>query len=302
MKNEIMKQWIGPFAAVVTPFDEKGQILPDDFQTLVGSYIDDGTRGIIIAGHNGECWNLKQEELKQLVGLAVESAAGRVPVLCGTEAITVDEMLAMTESVADAGAEGIMVEPPYVVTTSTEVEIVDRFEQIATRSSLPLFLYNNPRRTQINIDVSILQKLAKHENIIAIKESTRDFSELTMKVQLVGKDINVFVGPSPLILPGLLIGAKGFISSGPMELLRSDGYRLYELAVAGKVEEALALHFKVTSLYKALFGFGTWPAALKASMNLLGRPAGIPRLPVHPLGPEETKRLKAVLQEVGVLI
>ncbi len=296
-----MEKWTGPFAAVVTPFDERGHILQDDFQNLVRSFIDDGTRGIIIAGHNGECWNLKLEELIHLVGLAVEAAAGRVPVLCGTEAITVEEILEMTDGVANVGAEGIMVEPPYVVTTSTEEEIVDRFEQIATCSSLPLLLYNNPRRTQINIDVSILQKLAKHENIVAIKESTRDFSELTHKIQLVGKDINIFVGPSPLILPGLLIGAKGFISSGPMELLRNDGYRLYELAIAGKVEEALELHFKVTSLYKALFGFGTWPAALKASLNLLGRPAGIPRLPVLPLDRDETERLKVVLQEVGVL-
>ena len=300
MKNTVRERWTGPFAAVVTPFDEKGAILTDNFQTLVSSFIEDGARGIIIAGHNGECWNLDPQELQLLVRLAVKAAAGRVPVLCGTEAITVEEILKMTESVAQAGAEGIMVEPPYVVTTSTEVEIVNRFEEIATRSSIPILLYNNPRRTQINIDVSILQKLAQHENIVALKESTRDFSELTMKIQLVGKDINIFVGPSPLILPGLLIGAKGFISSGPMELLRSDGYRLYELAIAGNVEEALELHFKVTSLYKALFGLGTWPAALKASLNLLGRPAGIPRLPVLPLDHNETERLNVVLREIGI--
>lgn len=301
MKKELKEKWVGPFIAIVTPFNEKGQILPDAFQALVKSFIDDGARGIIVSGHNGEAWNLTQAELKQLISLAKEEAAGRVPVLCGIEAITAQEVVHIAESLAAAGAAGIMVEPPYVVTTSTEAELIDRFEQIASGSPVPVLLYNNPRRTQIHITLNVLEKIAKHENIIAIKESTRDFSELTLKIQGVGKDINFFVGPSPLILPGILIGATGFISSGPMEFLRKDGYRLYELAAAGKIKEATELHFKVTELYKALFGLGTWPAALKAALNLVGRPAGIPRLPVHPLNPKEIEKMKGILQSNGVL-
>jgi 4-hydroxy-tetrahydrodipicolinate synthase len=267
----------------------------------VGGFIEDGARGIIVAGHNGECWNLTVEEMKRLISLAKEAAAGRVPVLCGIEAMTAPEVLRIAESLAAGGAEGIMVEPPYVVTTSTDAELIDRFEQIATGSPVPVLLYNNPRRTQIHINLTVLEKLAEHENIVGIKESTRDFSELTLKVQRVGKALNVFVGPSPLILPGMLIGAKGFISSGPMELLRKDGFRLYESAAAGNIREALDLHFKVTELYKALFGLGTWPAALKAALNLVGRPAGIPRLPVHPLSAGEIENMKAILRGIGVL-
>ena len=301
MKSKLMEQWIGPFIAIVTPFDENGRIIPEDFQALVSSFIDDGSRGIIVAGHNGESWNLTEEELKRLILLAKEAAAGRVPVLCGIEAMTAQEVVGIAESLAAAGAEGIMVEPPYVVTTSTDAELIDRFERIASESPVPVILYNNPRRTQIHISITVLEEIAEHDNIVAIKESTRDFSELTLKVQRVGKDINIFVGPSPLILPGMLIGAKGFISSGPMELFRKDGYRLYELAAAGNVQEALNLHFKVTELYKALFGLGTWPAALKAALNLAGRPAGIPRLPVHPLSPKEVEKMKEILRDMGVL-
>jgi 4-hydroxy-tetrahydrodipicolinate synthase len=202
---------------------------------------------------------------------------------------------------AEAGADGIMVEPPYIVTTSTDAEICDRFERIADRSPVPVMMYNNPRRTQISLKPEIVSQLAKHENIVAIKEATRDFAELTLKIELAAENIKIFVGPSPFILPGVMFGAHGFISSGPMELLRQDGARLFELAAAKDVNAALPLHFTVTKLYRALFGLGTWPAALKAAMNMLGRPVGQPRLPVHPLGSPETARLKETLRNVGVL-
>ncbi len=300
-KEKIMKKWVGPFVAIVTPFDKKGRIMQDAFQDLVRSFIDDGSRGIVIGGHNGEAWNLKKEEMKQLILLANQEAAGRVPVLCGIEAITAEEIVQTAEFLAEAGASGIMVEPPYVVMKATDAELIDRFERIASGSPVPVLLYNTPRRTQIDINVTVLEKIAKHENIVAIKESIRDFSELTLKIQRVGKDINFFVGPSPLILPGILIGATGYISSAPMEYLRKDGYRLYELAKAGKAREAMPLHFKVTELYKALMGIGTWPAALKAGLNLVGRPAGIPRLPVHPLSPAEVTKMKEILSRNGIL-
>ena len=301
MKKKLQAKWMGPFVATVTPFDKKGLIMKDAFQDLVKSFMDDGARGIIVAGHNGEAWNLKKEELKELVALASKATAGRVPVLCGIEAITASEIVQTAEVLAEAGASGIMVEPPYVVMKATDAELIDRFERIASGSPIPILLYNTPRRTQIDINITVLEKIARHENIVAIKESTRDFSELTLKIQRVGKDINFFVGPSPLILPGVLIGATGYISSGPMEYLRKDGYRLYELAKAGKVREAMELHFKVTELYKALMGIGTWPAALKAGLNMLNRPVGIPRLPVHPLNPAEINKMKAVLRRNGVL-
>jgi 4-hydroxy-tetrahydrodipicolinate synthase len=301
MKKDVLRKWQGPFVAIVTPFDQKGRIVAGDFKILVESFIEDGARGIIVAGHNGESWALKVEEMKSLVSLAVETANGRVPVLCGVEARRSEDVIDIAESVVEAGAQGIMVEPPYIVTTATDSELINRFEHIADKSPVPVMLYNNPRRNQINLSAEVLSKLAKHENIAAIKESTRDLGELTVKIELAGKDLNIFVGPSTLIFPGLLLGAKGFISSGPMELLRKDGYRLYELAVAGKVKEAIKLHFKVTRIYRALMGIGTWPAALKASLNALGRPAGIPRKPVHPLSREDNKRLIQILQSVGVL-
>jgi 4-hydroxy-tetrahydrodipicolinate synthase len=293
--------WRGPFIAITTPFDAQGKIVETDFRILVNSFVNDGATGIIVAGHNGESWALKHGEFERLVRIAVNEAKGRVPILCGVESRDAAGVIEEARSVAGAGAQGIMVEPPYVVTTSTDAEIIDRFERIANDSPVPVMLYNNPRRTQIHVKPETLAKLAKHQNIVALKDASRDFGDLSAKIDLAGNDINIFVGPATQILPGILLGARGFISSGPMELMRRDGFRLYELATQQRVEEAIPLHFLATRIYRMLFGIGTWPAALKAAMNAIGRPAGLPRLPVHPLGPQEEEALKKTLRELGLL-
>jgi len=300
-KQDIMKKWYGPFIAIVTPFDEHGRIVAEDFRTLVNSFIEDGATGIIVGGHNGESWALKTKDLEQLVALAVDEAKSRVPILCGLEGRSAEDVVEEAKAVAGVGAEGIMVEPPYIVTTATDAEILDRFERIANNSPIPVMMYNNPRRTQIHLNPSMVARLAKHENIVALKDASRDLADLTLKIAMAGKDISIFVGPSTLILACVSFGAKGFISSGPMELMRKDGRRLYDLAAGKKIEEGLPLQFTATKLYGILFGTGTWPAALKAAMNALGRPAGVPRLPVHRLTPEATAQLTKRLKEVGVL-
>jgi 4-hydroxy-tetrahydrodipicolinate synthase len=300
-KQEILEKWWGPFPAIVTPFDEKGRIVPESFRTLVASYVEDGVRGIIVGGHNGESWALKPKDLEELVALAVDEVKNQLPILCGIEGRSPEDVVETARIVEGAGAEGIMVEPPYIVTTSTDAEIIDRFERIANKSPLPIMMYNNPRRTQVGLKPAVVAQLAKHENIAAIKESTRDFGEFTLKLELSREDINIFVGPATFILPGVLYGAKGFVSTGPMELMRKDGRRLYDLAAAGKVEEAIPLQFTAAKIYIALFGLGTWPAALKAAMNALGRSVGIPRLPIHPLGQEEVDHLTKTLREIGIL-
>jgi dihydrodipicolinate synthase/N-acetylneuraminate lyase len=119
-----------------------------------------------------------------------------------------------------------MVEPPSVVPTSTDAEHIDRFERIASSSPVPVMLYNNPRRTQIRLKPAMLATLAKHPNIVALKNARRDFCDLTTKMELAGKALNIFVGP--------------------------------------------------------------------AALNALGRPAGLSRLPVHPLEPKERDLLQSL--------
>jgi len=146
----------------------------------------------------------------------------------------------------------------------------------------------------------VVAKLAQHENIVALKEAVNDFAAITAKIEQTRGRLNIFVGQAALIAPGVLFGAKGFISSGPMEIMRGEGARLYELASRGDVHGVYPLHVKAIRVFTALFSMATWPATLKAAMNALGYPAGVPRLPVHSLGRAEQANLFKALEDAGV--
>jgi 4-hydroxy-tetrahydrodipicolinate synthase len=292
--------WEGPFAAVVTPFDAAGAIRYDDFATIVERFVANGATGVVVSGHNGESWALELDEQRELVRTAREAAGPDVPVLCGLEHVRAAHVVAAAEAVAEAGAAGVMIEPPYVVTTSSRDEALDRFGAIAEGSPVPLMLYNNPRRTQIDLSPELIAELAAIPNVAALKDANRDLRHLTRVLELCGDTIAVFAGPSALVLPGVLLGARGFVSSGPLELLGARGGAYYRLLKDRRLDEALPIHTLLSAMYGVLFGIGTWPAALKASLEMLGYPAGVPRAPVRPLDAAQRARLRALLVGVGL--
>lgn len=294
--------WHGPFSAVVTPFNEKGDIQFEDLRKLVEIAIEDGACGFAFCGHNGENWALSRKERIEVAKTVVSQVNGRVPVVCGVGGTSPVEKIEICKEVIDTGVDGVMLEPPYVVTTATDDEIYTHLEQIASAiGDTDILLYNNPRRTQIPISPKLLCRLVEIDNIKGLKESTRDFGELSEKIALCGDKISIMVGPASMIYPGILMGAKGFVSSGPLEFMGKDGYRLYKAAVERDHDTALPLQRTANIMYGTLFGLGTWPAALKAGLNLLGKPAGVPRAPVHALSPEQTEKLRCRMHEVGLL-
>lgn len=294
--------WHGPFSAVVTPFNEKGEIQFDDLRQLVEVALADGACGFAFCGHNGENWALSRAERVQIAKVVVSQVNGRVPVVCGIGGSSPIEKIAIAKEVIDEGVDGVMLEPPYVVTTSTNDEVFDHYEQIASAiGNTDILLYNNPRRTQINMSPALINRLTQIDNVKGLKESTRDFGQLSETIALCGHKISIMVGPASMIYPGILMGAKGFVSSGPLEFMGRDGYRLYEASVNKDHETALPLQMKANIMYGTLFGLGTWPAALKAGLNLLGRPAGVPRAPVHALSSQQIEKLRARMAEVGLL-
>lgn len=300
-----MKQhepWHGPFNAVVTPFNEKGEIQFDDLRQLVEIAINDGACGFAFCGHNGENWALSRPERVQVAKTVVSQVNGRVPVICGVGGTSPVEKIAICREVIDEGVDGVMLEAPYVITTATDDEVYDHYEQIASAiGDTDILVYNNPRRTQIDISPALLERLTQIDNVKGLKESTRDFSQLTEKIARCGDKISIMVGPASMIYPGILMGAKGYVGSGPLEFMGRDGYRLYEAAVNRDHETAKPLQTKAKIMYDTLFGLGTWPAALKAGLNLLGKPAGVPRAPVHALNAEQVEQLRRRMQEVGLL-
>ncbi len=293
--------WEGVYPAIITPFNEDGSIDDRGFEVIVGKFAGWGIHGLVIAGHNGEGWALQHGERAHLTRLARRVIGDRLPIAVGIDAISSAEILKETREVLAAGADGIMIEPPFLITTATRDETIARFSEVLDGCGCPVIVYNNPRRLQINISLDIYAALTPHKNLVGIKEAYRDLAHLILLIKQTGDDATVFVGPAPYILPGILMGARGFISSGPLELMGADGVELYNACRARDLDRATALAYRATAMYPMLFGIGTWPASLKAAMNMMGLPAGVPRRPVLPLDRDAAAKLRRNLEKLGVL-
>ena len=300
--SAITKDTLSGFVpAIVTPFSPSGEIMADAFSGLVGWLIDSGAQAICVAGDNGESWTLDAGERGQLTRIAVDRAAGRVPVLTGATAPSSAQTIRYAQVAASAGASGLLVMPQTYVLKATREELVRRFDALAKAVDLPIVAYNSPRRTGgLDLGLDDLEALMQVAPIVAIKESNRDFFHHTHLLHRFRDRLAVMVGPCHYIFPGLALGARGFIATGP-ELLGAAVRRIVPLAAGAPSAEAAELHYKLTTIYQALMATGTWPAALKAALNLLGQPAGVPRDPVLPLSGAALDSLRAAMDRLGLL-
>jgi len=286
--------------AVVTPFDERGAIQLGAFSDLVGWLIDLGATAICVAGDNGESWALDAPERRSLVEAAVKRSAGRVPILGGASAPTLANSVRYAEASLEGGAAGLLVMPQTYVLKATRSELVTRFSSLAKAVDAPIVLYNSPRRAGLGLLPDDIAAVLDVAPVIGLKESTRDFAHLTEIIDRFGKRISVMVGPGYFIFPGIALGAKGYIATGP-ELLGPVAGRITAMATEKPSAESRALHTRITKIYDGLMGLGTWPAAFKAALNLIGQPAAVPREPVQALDAQATEKLKRLLDECGVL-
>jgi 4-hydroxy-tetrahydrodipicolinate synthase len=289
----------GPIPAVVTPFTEAGEIMEDAFREVVERQIAIGAGGICVAGDNGESWALDATERGRLTRLAVEQARGRVPVILGASAPTARATIAYGRVALEAGAAGLLVMPQPYVLKATREELLRRFDALAKAVDLPIVAYNTPRRSGIDLTVDDIVAICDAAPVVAIKESSRDFFHHTHLLHRLRDRISVLTGPSHYILPCVALGARGFIATGP-ELLGKECGRIMALGAATPSEEGRAMHQKLTVLYQMLMGTGTWPAALKAALNLLGWPAGVPREPVMALAGADLDKVRRTLDELGL--
>lgn len=287
--------------AIVTPFTAAGEIMTDAFSDLVGWLIDIGASGICVAGDNGESWTLDVEERGRLTRIAVDRAAGRVPVLTGCSAPGSAQTIRYARAAADAGAAGLLLLPQSYVLKASREELLRRAEALAKSVRLPIVAYNSPRRTGIDLSLDDLEALMGVAPIIGIKESNRDFFHHTHLLHRFRERLAIMVGPCHYIFPGLALGAAGFIATGP-ELLGHDAGRITELARQAPGAEQAMLHHRLTVLYQMMMGTGTWPAALKAALNLLGQPAGVPRDPVLPLPADQVETVRRTMTELGIAV
>lgn len=296
-------EWKGVMHAVVTPFDADGALDEEAFRANAEAFLAEGVHGLVLAGDNGEAWAISDDEKVQLTRLTrqiIDEAKLSAKLVVGTTAIPTDKTIEMTRRVADSGADGAMVGPPTHVVTATLAELTTRFERVAREGGLPVILYNNPRRNQINLTPDIVDRLADIPGIVGLKDSVRDFGQFTATLRRAKDRINVMLGPCTQIFPAILLGGAGYISTGP-DILGKAGVDYYHDLVAGRVEQCVPVHFQLQQVYSALNGIGTWPTSLKAAFDLVGKRGGYPRQPLLPLSTEERERIRGVLVQSGIL-
>ncbi|MCC6193248.1 MAG: dihydrodipicolinate synthase family protein [Burkholderiales bacterium] len=287
--------------AVVTPFKPDGAIDEPAFAALVDWLIGLGATSICVAGDNGESWNLDVDERARLTRLAVDAARGRVPIATGVSAPSARQTIKYAQAVVEAGAQGLLVLPQPYVLKATRDELVRRFAALARAVDVPIVLYNSPRRSSgIELTVDDVDAIMNAAPVIGIKEASRDFFHHTHMIERFAGRMSIMVGPCHFILPGLALGAHGYIATGP-ELLGKLAARLPEIARAAPGAEYADAHFKLTRLYEMMMGTGTWPSALKAALNLIGQPAGVPREPVMPLAGAELEKVTRVMRSCGLV-
>lgn len=289
----------GNVPAVVTPFSASGDLMIDAYSELVHWHLEQGADGICVAGDNGEIWTLSAEERQLLAATTVRLVSGRVPVVMGVSTTTAKQTTVYAEIAAAAGVNALMIGPQSYVMKATTKELVQRLEAIHRAVPLPIVLYNSPRRTNISLTIELMQAIIGAVNVVALKEASRDFFYLSHVLRHFANRLAVMVGPAPYILPGLALGAAGFISSGP-ELMGGIAATLMQTAAAAPTPALRDIQYRLTRVYETLMSLGTWPAALKAGHHLIGRNAGMPRDPVLPLEADAVAVLSAVLRECGV--
>lgn len=291
----------GNIPAVVTPFDEQARIDYDVFARLIEWHLSRGVDGICVAGDNGESWSLSFDERKRLSQEAARVIDGRVPLVVGATATSNRESAKNAVMAAEVGADAILLMPQTYVLKASRSELVARFALVAETADIPIIFYNSPRRAGIDIGMDELAAICDAAPIVGIKESSREFFHTTHLLKQFGKKMAVLIGPCHYILPGIALGAAGFIATGPELLPAESMRRVIPVGRERPGEEYAKLHYQLTGIYETLMGLGTWPASLKAALALVGQPAGVPREPILPLDAETTAKLSSALENLGAL-
>jgi 4-hydroxy-tetrahydrodipicolinate synthase len=292
--------WQGNLCAVVTPFNRDGSIDRTAFVRNIEILVEEGVDGVVVAGCTGEFWSLSDEERIELFELA-RGATSKV-VIGNASAIRTTHSIAFAKAAKARGLDGIMLTPPYYARPNGQ-EILHHYQQVSAAVETPILLYNIPSRQAVAPSVALINQLADVDNVVAIKQSVADFHTVIETIETVQDRILVLPGHSvDRGLPVLVMGADGYVSSVEPQAMGAEAASLYRLAVEGNLSEALRVQRRCIALDKAIHGdVGTFPASLKAAMNLRGRPGGYPREPFLPLTPTQEHTLATLLHELGLL-
>lgn len=278
--------------AMVTPFDQHGEIDFNATSDLVNYLLANGTDGLVVCGTTGESPTLSTEEKVALFKFVVEVVDGRVPVIAGTGSNNTRASISLTKLAEEVGVDGIMLVAPYYNKPSQE-GMYQHFKAIAESTSLPVMLYNIPGRSVVNISAETVIRLSQIPNIVAVKEASGHLDDMAEIIKQTADDFSLYSGDDGITLPVLSIGGVGVISVAS-HIIGNEMQDMVSRFKNGDLAGAAAAHRELLPIMKALFAAPS-PAPVKAALNMKGINVGGLRLPLIPLNEEETRTLQNVL-------
>ena len=295
MKNTI---FTGAATAIVTPMTETG-IDYEALGRLVDFQIAEGINAIVVMGTTGENATIEHEEQADVIRFVVDRTAKRVPVIAGTGTNNTEHVLANTRAACAAGADAVLVVTPYY-NTATQNGLIQHFAAVADASTVPVILYNVPGRTGCNLQPKTVAKLAKHPNIVAIKEAAGNMAQAIELIALCGDEIDIYSGEDALTVAMMAMGAKGTISV-LSNVVPAMTVEMTDAALAGDFAKAAGLQCRMLPLINALFSEVN-PIPAKAAMSAMGFGADILRLPLTPMEPDNRAKLYEEMRKLGVQV
>ena len=284
--------------ALVTPFRSDRSVDEERFRALVRRQIEAGIDFLCPCGTTGESPTLKHHELLRIVGITVEEARGRVPVLAGAGGYDTQEVIELIRELKALGASGILSVTPYY-NKPTQEGLYEHYRMIAESTSLPIVVYNVPPRTSVNVEPATLVRLAAIRNIIGVKEASGSISQMASLLARVPDPFIVVSGDDVITLPLIALGGRGVISVISNEI-PAEFRELTRLALEGDFRRARELQRKYHALMEINF-IETSPGPVKFAMARMGLLEPVWRLPLVAPQPASQQKIETVLESLGLL-
>lgn len=296
MKNTI---FTGAGVAIITPMNKDGSINYDGFADNIEYQIENGTDAIIVCGTTGEASTMTDEEHIECIRFCVEKTKGRVPVIAGTGSNDTKYAVELSKVAEEKGADGLLLVTPYY-NKATQKGLVAHFTAIADAVNIPIILYNIPGRTGgVSFSMDSYKTLAKHKNIVAVKEASGNISYTAKLLAECGDMLDVYSGNDDIIVPMMSIGAKGVISV-LSNIMPKETHEMAKLCLEGNFAKASEIQLENLELINNLF-IEVNPIPVKEAMNQMKMASGPCRLPLCEMTDDHIEILKKSMKKASLI-
>ena len=288
----------GSCCAIITPFDKDGNVNFDTLEKIIEFQIEGKTDCICACGTTGEASTMNDKEHLEVIDFIIKKVNGRIPVIAGTGSNDTRHGLELCKNACALGADGLLVVTPYYNKTSQR-GLIHHYTTLADSVDKPIIIYNVPGRTGCNLTPSTLKVLADHPNIAGIKEASGNMAQVVEMMSLCEDKIDFYSGCDEINVPVMAMGGKGAISVlanvAPLQT-----HNMLSAALEGDFKTSAKMQMEALDLINSLF-CEVNPIPVKEAMNILGFDAGITRLPLYEMAPENIERLRKSMQNYSLI-